>query len=112
MIDRKIKGEFLEMKRHPISSIENGEEVLYFPRRFMHSIRGGLMINAWVVYLFIAGVCSDNKSYSTNLTNKELAEKSRLSESTIKRALTGLEKYHFIERNYSGHIREIKLLDY
>jgi DNA-binding MarR family transcriptional regulator len=100
------------MKRHPISGIENGEEVIYFPYRFIDSIHNGLRKSAWWLYMTIANECIENKSYSTNLTNKELAEKSRFSESSIIRALKDLEKDHFIERNYSGHIREIKLSDY
>jgi len=100
------------MERHPITGIKNGEEVLYFPTRVIESFRNGLSGGAWKVWTMIAVDCADNKSYSTNLTNKELAEKSKLSESSIKRALAGLEKYHYIEKSYSGHIREIKLLDY
>ena len=100
------------MKRHPISGIENGEEVIYYPTRFHHSVRDGLMINAWVIYLLIANECIKNKSYSTGIKNKEIAKKSNLSELTVKRALADLEKYHYIEKSYSGHIREIKLLDY
>jgi len=102
------------MKRHPITGIENGEEVLYFPTRVIESFRNGLSGGAWKIWIMIAVDCADNKSYSTNFTNKELAEKSKLSESSIKRALKDLEKDHFIERNHSGHIREIKLslLDY
>ncbi|GAH09041.1 unnamed protein product, partial [marine sediment metagenome] len=67
---------------------------------------------AWDLYMVIANECANNKSYSTNLTNKELAGKSKLSVSSIMRALRDLEKEHFVERNYSGRIREIKLLDY
>lgn len=107
-----MKGGFLKMKRHPISGIKNGEEVIYFPNRFMNSIHNGLRKSAWWLYMIIANECIENKSYSTNLTNKELAGKSRLSESSIMRALKDLEEDHFVERNYLGHIRKIKLLDY
>ncbi|MBA7575391.1 hypothetical protein ES708_17215 [subsurface metagenome] len=101
------------MKRHPIIGIEDGEEVLYLPQaQLTQSIRDGLMINAWAVYLSIASACGDNKSYSTRIKNKEIAKKSNLSEFSTKRALADLEKYNHIERSYSGHIREIKLLDY
>lgn len=100
------------MERHPISGIVNGEEVLYFPTRLCQNYRYGLSGMAHKVYLMILGDCAEKKSYLTKLTNKELAEKSRASESSIKRALKDLEKYHFIERDYSGSIREIKLLDY
>ncbi|MBA7538701.1 hypothetical protein ES705_30978 [subsurface metagenome] len=103
------------MKRHPLTGIdEDGEEVLYTPTRVIESFRNGLSGGAWKIWLMIAFDCANNKSYSTNLTNKELAEKSKLSKSSIKRGLNDLEKYHFIERNHSGHIREIKLslLDY
>ena len=100
------------MKRHPISGIKNREEVIYFPNRLVNSIHNGLAKSAWWLYMIIAEECIKNKSYSMNLTNKELAEKSRVSESSIIRALKNLEKDHFIERNYSEHIREIKLLDY
>ena len=100
------------MKRHPISGIKNGEEVLYFPNRLVNSVRNRLKKSAWWLYMIIAIECSKDKSYSMNLTNKELAEKSKISESIIIRALKDLEKEHFIERDHSGHIREIKLLDY
>jgi DNA-binding MarR family transcriptional regulator len=97
------------MKRHPIIGIKNREEVIYFPTRFRDT---NYTKNAWWLYMVIASECGKNKSYSTNLTNKELARESKLSESSISRALKFLEKDHFIERDHLGHIREIKLLDY
>jgi len=97
------------MKRHPIIGIENGEEVLYFPARLTGI---NYTKSAWDLYMVIANECAKNKSYSTNLSNKELAGKPKLSVLSIMRALRDLEKEHFIERNYSGRIREIKLLDY
>jgi len=100
------------MKRRPLSGIENGEAVFYCPNRLMDSVHNGLTKSAGVLYITIAGECSKKKSYSMNLKNKELAEKTGISESTVIRALKDLEKEHFIERDYSRHIRVIKLLDY
>ena len=95
------------MKRHPIIGIENGEEVLYLPTRFINYTK-----SAWDLYTVIAIECAKNKSYSTNLSNKELAGKPKLSVLSIMRALRDLGKEHFIKRNYSGHTRKIELLDY
>lgn len=100
------------MKRHPTRGIEAGEKVIYFPGRFFDSIHNGLAKSAWWIYMIILMECIENKSYSMKLKNKELAKKAGLSISTIMRALRNLEKDHYIEKSYSGHIREIKLLDY
>ncbi len=94
------------MKRHPISGIKNGEKVIYFPHRFTDSIHNGLAKSAWWLYMIILTECIENKSYSMKLTNQKLAEKSKLSGSSIIRALKNLEKDHYIEKSYSGHIRE------
>ncbi|MDD2353705.1 MAG: hypothetical protein PHX56_09175, partial [Atribacterota bacterium] len=65
-----------------------------------------------VIYMEIVSVCSKNNSYETDLTDKQLSKIVGVSLSTIRRALTKLDKYKFIKRERIGRRRKIILLDY
>jgi DNA-binding MarR family transcriptional regulator len=97
--------------RHPIFGIEDGEEVIYTPRRLVENSRN-LKGSANSVYLVLAYECGKNKSYETELTDNKLADICNTSKSTLRRSLDALEKYGFIERQRGWNKRKIILKDY